>query len=384
MSHDVLVLAQDLIRLDTRNPGSVEHPAAELVAERLRAAGCTVELHAFGEGRTSVVARCGDASGPVLGLTGHLDTVPLGQAEWSVEPHGAEVRDGLLYGRGATDMKAGIAAIVIAVEQHLAASAVPAALEIVLTAGEETGCEGAIALVDAGLLSPRLAGLLVAEPTENTAVVAHKGVLWLEVLARGRSAHGSMPELGDNAAYRLAAAALALRDRPTSSLRHPMLGAPSLSVGTMRAGSNTNSVPDRAEATVDLRTLPGQSHAEELADVRRLLQEIADAPLIEVSPILDLPGIDTSPSDPFVTSVLAAIAGVTGAQQAPGAATYFTDASVLTPRYGDVPTVVCGPGDPAQAHQTDEHCRIDRIIESLAIFRRVIDGWPHAAIEARA
>lgn len=379
MDEDALRLTQDLIRLDTRNPGSVEHPAAELLAERLAVAGCDVELTSFGPGRTSVIARAGDRSGPILGLTGHLDTVPLGQADWSVPPFGAVVDGDRLYGRGASDMKGGVAAMVVAVERVLAARAERPSLEIVLTAGEETGSEGAVAIAAGDLLAHRVDGLLVAEPTDNRAIVAHKGVLWLQLTAHGRSAHGSMPELGDNAAYRMASAVLTLRDLPASEAHHRMLGVPTLSVGTMRAGSNTNSVPDLAEATVDLRTLPGQSHARMVDELRELLRgAVGDG--LDVVPILDLPGIETAPDEPFVGSVLDAIAHASGRRPEPGATTYFTDASVLTPRYGGPPTVICGPGDPTQAHQTDEYCRLDRLAESVVIYRHILENWPTITI----
>ena len=163
-------------------------------------------------GRTSLVARWGVTDErPSLCLTGHLDTVPLGRADWSVDAFSGETDGDRLFGRGTSDMKGGTAAIVVAAERVAALGGSPSAgLELVLCAGEETGCEGALALADSGLLGT-CGALLVAEPTTNYPCVAHKGVVWADAVARGKTAHGSMPHLGENAIYKLARAILAAR-----------------------------------------------------------------------------------------------------------------------------------------------------------------------------
>src|SRR4051794_33638916 len=153
-------------------------------------------------------------------MTGHLDTVPLGRADWSVDPFSGETDGDRLFGRGTSDMKGGTAAIVVAAEQVAAAGGT--GLELVLCAGEETGCEGALALVEAGALGECGAGL-VAEPTTNYPCVAHKGVVWADAVTRGKTAHGSMPELGENAIYPLAAAVGRLQDLAFDAPEHPLL-----------------------------------------------------------------------------------------------------------------------------------------------------------------
>ena len=140
--------------------------------------------------------------------------MPLGKADWSVDPFSGETDGDRLFGRGTSDMKGGTAAIVVAAERlaALGCGSPSAGLELVLCAGEETGCEGALALAGADGLLGRCGAVLVAEPTTNYPCVAHKGVVWADAVARGKTAHGSMPHLGENAIFKLARAVLALED----------------------------------------------------------------------------------------------------------------------------------------------------------------------------
>jgi succinyl-diaminopimelate desuccinylase len=356
-------LALELIRLDTINPPGREEAAADLLAARLEAAGLDVARHEHAPGRTNLVARWpGSGDRPALCLTGHLDTVPLGGAPWSADPFG-ELRDGRLYGRGASDMKAGVAAIVVAAERVAALGRGSAGLELVLCAGEETGCEGARHLAATGALG-RCDAVLVAEPTGGVPHVAHKGVLWMRAGTEGVSAHGSAPHQGSNAIYPLADAVVALRELRLDAPAHPVLGEPTISVGTIAGGTNVNVVPDRAEARIDVRTVPGMTGVvEQLA--------AAVGPEVRLEPWVDLAPVVTDAGDPWVASVCE-VAGVPA--EARGLA-YFTDAAALTPAYGGVPTVIWGPGEASQAHQTDEWASVERIEACAAAFFEVARRW---------
>ncbi|MFJ2028846.1 M20 family metallopeptidase [Streptosporangium sp. NPDC087985] len=352
---DALALTRELIRIDTVGGG--EAAVAEPLARRLEAAGFEVRAHDYAAGRTGLVARWG--SGLPVTLTGHLDTVPLGGQDWTHGPHEAEVDGDRLYGRGSSDMKAGVAAMVVAAERHAGGHGPRVALELVLTVGEETGCEGAVDMIARNLVG-RSRALLVAEPTANRVLLGHKGALWLKMIAHGRTAHGSMPHLGDNAIYKLARAIGRVEDFDLGVPAHAMLGASTVNVGTAHGGINVNSVPDLAEATVDLRTITGQDHAR-LRE--RLRAELGGETSLEV--LVDLPAVWTDPEDPFVSVLLAAGARPPGDRPA---ASYFTDASVLGPACGGVPTVICGPGEPEQAHVTDEFCEISKIDGAVEIY----------------
>jgi succinyl-diaminopimelate desuccinylase len=362
-------LTRELVRIDTVNPTSAERPAAERLGQLLVGAGYSVATHEFAPGRASLVAR---REGPGLPIcfAGHLDTVPLGAAPWTRDPFGGELDGGKLYGRGSSDMKSGVAAMVEAALRLAKTPLHKAGLTLVLVAGEETGCEGAAHLAKVPGALGRAGALVVGEPTGNRPVIGHKGALWLRARTRGVTAHGSMPQMGVNAVVKAAQAVLALSSFPFDVAPDPLLGAPTLNVGTIKGGMNVNSVPDEAVIGIDIRTIPAQRHAH----LRKQLESLLGAD-VELTPIVDLEGVRTSGDHPFVRSVLEVTASVTGEREPPGTATYFTDASVLTPAYGGVPTVVLGPGEMALCHQTDEHCRVDRIEQCVEIYTRLARAW---------
>lgn len=355
-------LTQELVRIDTINPVSPERPCAERLGRLLEDAGYAVRMHDFAPGRTSVVARR-DGGGPPLCFAGHLDTVPLGAAPWRHQPFGGQLDAGKLYGRGSSDMKSGIAAMVAAAIQLAKAKLGKAGLTLLLLAGEETGCEGAAHLARTPGALGSASAMIVGEPTGNVPVIGHKGALWLRARTRGVTAHGSMPEKGVNAVVKAARAVLLLADFRFDVAPDPLLGAPTLNIGTIRGGLNINSVPDEAFVGIDLRTIPAQRHAEVRERLQRLLGDE-----VELRPMVDLPGVRTDEDDPFVQLVMEATAQVTGERNGPGTATYFTDASVLTKAFGGIPTVVLGPGEMALCHQTDEHCRVERIEQAVAAY----------------
>ncbi len=366
---DAVALTRELVRFDTVNPRSPEGPCAEHLGRLLEGGGFQVARHEFAPGRTSLVARRGGGRRPPLCFAGHLDTVPLGATPWSHDPFGGEVAGERLYGRGSSDMKSGVAAFVCAALE--VARLDPAAdLLLVVVAGEETGCEGSAHLARTAGALGTAGALVVAEPTGNAPLVGHKGALWLRARTRGVAAHGSMPERGVNAIYEAARAVAKLEAFRFQVPAHPLLGRPTLNVGTIQGGLNVNSVPDQAEVGIDVRTVPAQRHGEVQAELARLLGE-----KVELSALVDVPAVRTDPSHPWVEEVFALAASALGERPAPGAAPYFTDASALTPALGQVPTVILGPGELALAHQTDEYCLVPRIEEAVALYRELARRW---------
>jgi succinyl-diaminopimelate desuccinylase len=367
----VVALTRELVGIDTINPPGHEGRAAAVLARRLEAAGLEVAAHDLEEGRPSLVARWpGGGDAPALCLTGHLDTVPLGRAEWTRDPFDAEIDGDRLYGRGASDMKGGIAAIVVAAERVAALGRGRAGLELVLTAAEETGCLGALHLAGADGALGRAGALLVAEPTTNEPCVAHKGVVWLDAVAQGRTAHGSMPHLGENAIHKLARAVTRLDGFRFDVAAHELLGDPTLNVGTVSGGINVNSVPDRATAGLDVRTVPALG-AEDVA--AQLAAAAGDEVALETRIALD--AVDTDPDDPWVREVFEVMREVAGAEATPRGLAYFTDAAALAPAYGTPPTVICGPGDADQAHRTDESCSVAALEAAAEAFFEIARRW---------
>jgi succinyl-diaminopimelate desuccinylase len=317
------------------------------------------------------VARIGgNSEKPPLCFTGHLDTVPLGAAPWSNDPFAAEIADGRLYGRGSSDMKSGVAAIVIAMLELAPKLQRSPGVVLVITAAEETGSEGAHHLAGLGQVLGQAGAMVVAEPTANYPYVGHKGTLWLQACTRGVTAHGSMPERGVNAIYKAARAIGKLEHFDFKTKPHAVLGAPTLNVGTIHGGMNINSVPDRTEIGIDLRTVPGQNHAALCAELRTYLGDD-----VELSPTVDVGSLWTDPDDSWVQQVFAIMAPLLGKPLEPRSASYFTDGATLAPAYGRPPTVILGPGEPTLAHQTDEYCVIERIAQAIEANLLITKDW---------
>jgi len=371
---DPVDLTRRLVAFDTVNPPGNERACAQFLADVLADGGFDVALHELAPDRANLVATLRrSATLASLVFTGHIDVVPLGARDWSYDPFAGTVVDDHMYGRGTSDMKSGVAAFVCAALQEARDHSDPADMTLIITSGEETGCVGATALVAGGKLGAA-GGIIVGEPTGNAVCVGHKGALWLNAITSGITAHGSMPEKGDNAIYKAADVIGRLQSFAFDTDAHAALGRPTLSVNTVRGGLNINSVPDRAEVGVDIRTIPAVDHG----TLKQTLQaHLVRATRLEV--FLDLPGIWSSPEGAWVRSVAAAVARITGHGAAPGTATYFTDASVLTPAMGAPPTVVLGPGEAGQAHQTDEWCSVPKIRAAVEIYRAILSDWRGAA-----
>ncbi len=361
-------LTQDLVRQDSVNPPGHETRCTAILADRLAAAGFAITLCPFGDGRSSLIARIGQGPRP-LAFTGHVDTVPLGRQAWSVDPFGGTIDGDRLYGRGSSDMKAGVAAFTEACLRNAARLRDGPGALIVVTAAEETGCEGALALVRDGVL-PEAGALVVAEPTGNHPYVGHKGALWLRLVAEGVTAHGSMPERGVNAVVKAAQAVVRLGAFDFDEKRHDVLGAPTVNVGTLHGGINVNSVPDRAVIEVDIRTVPGQSHARVRDAMAGFLGDGVAA-----TPIIDVEAVWTDPAHPWVGRVFGIMGELLGETPEVRGAPYFTDASALVPAMGHAPTVILGPGQPEMAHQTDEYCLVSRIDQAVLAYDRIIADW---------
>jgi succinyl-diaminopimelate desuccinylase len=365
-----LEITQELVRIESINPPGNEDECAKYVGGLMEDAGLHVSYHAFAEGRTGIVARLEGSGGKApICFGGHIDTVPLGAKPWRMDPFAGEVSDGKVYGRGSTDMKGGLAAYLWAGLRLARMKRGKADILFVAVASEETGCQGSFHLARSRVL--RGAGaLVIAEPTSNYPIIGHKGALWLRAETTGVTAHGSMPHLGANAIYK-AAAAIGKLERFTFNVApHPVLGAPTLNVGTIKGGMNVNSVPDRAEFTIDMRTIPGQDHGTLLSRLQSYLGgEIA------LSPLVDVAGIWTEVDNPWIQEIFDLVEPALGEKPEARSAPYFTDASALKPAFDGAPTVILGPGDMKLAHQTDEYCEVDKIEEAANIYEAIARRW---------
>jgi succinyl-diaminopimelate desuccinylase len=362
-------LTQQLLRFNTINPPGDEAECMAWLADYLRDAGFQVQQHRFGDRRANLIASLpGKADGKPLGFTGHLDTVPLGVADWQYDPFGTDIVDDRIYGRGSSDMKAAIAAFVTACQRHKPAIMAGSGVVLYLTGGEETGCEGARALIDDTAL-PQPGALIVGEPTANYPVIGHKGALWLRCETRGKTAHGAMPHLGINAIY-LAADALGKIQHFSPGAAHPLMKQPTINVGRIQGGLNINSVPDRTTFDVDIRTAPNLQHGEIRQRLATTLGEN-----VFVTTLVDLPAVLSAEEHRWMQQVFQLCQPLHTEALTARIVPYFTDASLLLPALGAPPCVILGPGEPTMAHQTDEYCLLSRLEEAENLYGEMIAAW---------
>lgn len=361
---DIVGFLAALVRAESSNPPGDTRKVADLVAGRLREASIDFQILADEPRKPNVIARVGTGRPEIL-FTTHMDTVPAGdRAAWRRDPFAAEISGTRLYGRGAADAKASLAAMVAALEALTSVLPLRGTLTLTAVSDEEVGgIKGTEYLVDRGLLRPD--HVLVGEITSNRLAVAEKGVLWLRIVTHGRAAHGSTPWEGNNAIGHMATVLQAIQHEIGTRLEtmsHPLTPRPSLSIGTIRGGIATNMVADWCEATIDRRTLPNESVPDAVAEVERVIADLSKAdPTLEADvEVLQMgPPIET-PVTATVVTAGQAIASRLGLDPAPVGYHQASDGRFFAER--GIPTVLFGPGDPELAHTTDEFVDLDDVL----------------------
>ena len=353
--------------LPAQSPRAGEQRVADFLAATAAQAGLDVEFLAVAKGRSNLLARL-SPRGKVrqrLLLAPHLDTVNAADKQFTPVK-----RNGRLFGRGACDTKGSVAAMLMALFELAQGRQRPASTEIIFTGlvDEEHGQAGSRALVASGL---RADLAIVGEPTRLQVVTAHKGTLWMELETRGKSAHGSWPELGRNAVHAMARIVDLLQTAYAAQLRrrrHWLLGCGTVSVGAICGGSQANIVPDRCKILIDRRTLPGETEAGVRRDLNGVLrrQHLKAAFVHDTLPAC-LP-LETDPKLPLVARFLGSVG-----QRSPVGARYFCDASVLG--HGGIPSVVFGPGDIAQAHTADEWISVEALERGQRLLLRFLQSF---------
>ncbi len=366
---------QTLVRINSVNPPGSERAVAEAIEKRLADSGLSVEVDGIEEERANLLATL-PATGEdwngqnrVLVYSGHFDTVPAGRTNWDHDPFGGERAENRVYGRGTTDMKGGVAAMVLALEYlQRSGTELKGTLRFVGTVGEEVDGLGAKRAVEKGQVDDATA-MVVGEPSSNEAFVAHKGALWLEVSTYGRTAHGSMPEQGINAIGAMRDFLNELSEYSLIYEHHPMLNAPTVNVGTIQGGVSTNVVADQCTATLDIRTVPSQDHGQIVGDVERMLKKACDSlgNSYEVRVINEKAPVSTPGDDSFIRLSLETAQECLSKSLTPQGANYYTDASVYSPHLA-IPVLIYGPGNPEMAHQPDEWVDISKYIESIRFY----------------
>ena len=368
---DIISLTRKLLSFNTVNPPGNEEEIAKFVGGMLANQGFKIEYPVFEDNRLHLIAEKGLSSKrPPIVLSGHFDTVPLGNKSWSVDPFKGEVNDGKIWGRGSSDMKGGLAAMILASIEAFIETPPEGGIRLIFSAGEEPGCQGVSKLVKEMKGLGEASAIIVGEPTANLPVTGHKGALYLKAITSGKTAHSSMPELGVNAIYKAARSIMKIMDFNFEAEPDPLLGYPTINVGTISGGMNINSIPDHAEFTIDIRSTTKVDHSKIL---NKLTREIGDETVIET--LVDLNPVFTSESDPFVQIVYEVCKDEIEGNGFPRTLPYLTDGAVLQRFYNNVPTVILGPGQPEMAHQTDEFCYTNKLEQAVIIYKNIILKW---------
>ncbi len=362
---NVVELLQTLVRIPSVNPhgepGTAEigeRRIAEWLAGFLKSCGAEVELRTVLPDRPNVVARWPNPGKPRVLFAPHTDTVSV--AGMSIDPFGAKLRDGKIWGRGASDTKGPMAAMLWAL--HSMRDRLPTLTHEIWFAGlmsEETSQHGSRALAR----EERFDFVIAGEPTGLDVVYTHKGSAFFNIRTPGRAAHGARPELGDNAITKMLDVLAAVRTGFTADFAthvDPVLGPSTLSIGTIHGGSKTNIVPDSCEASVDMRLVPSHYRPELIDEFAAQLRGVC--PDVECSSE-PAPPLLTDPSHPLIAKLVECGARRVGAP-------WFCDACFFAER--GMPAVALGPGSIAQAHTKDEWIAVAELERGVEFFRKFL------------
>ncbi len=375
--NEAVKLLRDLVAIPSINPMGrplsgpeyFEHRVTAYLEEFFRGLGVRYERQPVAPLRENVVAYFdGAAAGPPLMFEAHQDTVPA--ENMTIEPFGAKIENGRLYGRGACDIKGGLSSMLTAfarLVRERPKSAAPVIMACVVD--EEFTFTG---ITELARRMPKPYSAIVAEPTELQIVNAHKGVVRWHLHTPGRSCHSSKPEQGINAIYRMGRLLVGIEqfaEQLRKSKTDPLLGPPTLSIGRIEGGVSVNVIPEHCRIEVDRRLIPGEEPLQAPEELTAFLRRFpgVDFPFTADPPWMHLPALSPKGSEGLVSRLGAAIRSVRGSCQVLPVP-YGTDAATLTK--AGVPAVVFGPGDITQAHTCDEWVALDQVEEAAEILYR--------------
>ena len=374
--NETIALLQELVRIDSRNPdlsaqGPGEASIAQFVANWLTRAGLDVVLEEAAPGRPNVIAVArGSGQGNAIMLNAHLDTVGV---ENMAEPFSGRIEGNRLYGRGAYDMKGGLAAIMMA-----AASAQQKQLagDVILTAvvDEEYASIGIQDITRRWHAD----GAIITEPSGLKAGIAHKGFAWFEIETKGRAAHGSRPDLGIDAIMHMGHILKGIGDlqqRLSQRPPYPMLGQPSIHASTIQGGQELSAYPERCVLGIERRSIPGESIEQMQAELEAIIRA-AGSDLKDFSPelrmMLNREAFAISPDAPIVQTLRAAAQRHMGHQPDFIGMPFWMDSAFLAA--AKIPTVIFGP-DGAGAHATVEWVDTDSVVTCQAVIWECIQDF---------
>ena len=368
-------MLDDLIAMKTVNENEIE--VANYLKDLFAKYGIDSKIVPVTDTRVNLVAEIGSGK-PVIGISGHMDVVSAGdESEWTSDPFTLEERDGKLYGRGTNDMKAGLlnlALVMIELKENNELK--KGTVRFMATTGEEVGAAGSKKLHEEGYMDD-VDYLWVAEPSHDVIIYSHKGSLNLKITSIGEAAHSSMPHFGYNAINPLMKYLLEMDKKLNGDPRNnEVLGELVMSTTIFNAGNQVNSVPEKAEAEINVRTIPEFDNDEAIELFKTTAEEFnKDGSNIQVEVTMSLPSVFTTGKSKMVN--LARELGKKhlgleiGLEGSPG----VTDASnLLREKDENFPFMMFGPGETKMAHKTDEYVYKDYYFAFFDIYRELILG----------
>lgn len=355
-------ILKKLININTTNPPGNEMDAIKTVLSFFPES-IDYRIINHGDNRGSLLIEIKGETEEKIGFIGHLDTVPVPDAsDWEYPPFDGVIKEGYMYGRGTSDMKGGVTAMILTALYFIENNITPPnTIKFVFTADEESGGIGVQALRDEGLLKD-ISKVFITEPSDEQIGLCEKGALWLNIYVKGKASHGSKPELGINAIEKLYEYIYRLKGTMDLEKNHSLLGKPSFAITLINGGVKTNITPEEAEASIDIRTIPGFDHDEILKMASSIAKNMEEENLglsIGIQVENNRPPLTMDEENSFIKDIVKIYEKLSYPVEFKGI-NFYTDASQLIP-FHNIPFVILGPGEENMCHQRNERIKIESI-----------------------
>jgi len=366
----MLQLLKNLIKADsTLNNGEIN--AANALAQYFNANNIPHNVDIWDNSRANCTAHVASTGQkPALLFAAHLDVVPPGDEKWQFPPFSGDRQDGKILGRGATDMKAGIAATAAAIAETLKENPnLKGDIIFTATAGEETDSCGIKRFMQNQAKNlPPIAGIIIPEPTNFEIVTAHRGILWIKIATKGKTAHGSTPHHGINAITHMTTLLNQLENFKLKHPPHPRLGECSMSINQIKGGNATNVIPDNCTIKIDIRTLPNQPHQNIIDQFENIFAELKQQNEqfeANIETERSVTAMESDDNSKFIKQFCKTIA-----IEKTTAVGYATDASFMTKL--NTPIAIFGPGDTKTCHKPNEYIEIAEVEKAKHHYKKII------------
>lgn len=316
-----------------------------------------------GNNRASLMIEIPGENKKSIAFIGHIDTVPVADEDaWEYPPFEGRIVDKYIYGRGASDMKGGVTAMIMTALHLIEEGIVPPyTIKFFFTADEESDGMGIKSIVNMGLLNDVIK-IIIPEPSDEKIGLCEKGAIWFELEVKGKSSHASKPELGANAIDGLILFSKQLEDTIDLRSEHPLLGKGSFSLTQISGGVKTNIIPDEATGTIDIRTIPGMDHNDIINNAEKIAKKLTNKNTninIKINITNNRLPVSIDKEDDFIREIVAVYNQLSYPVDFKGI-NFYTDASQVIP-FHHIPFVILGPGEENMAHQKNERIEIKSV-----------------------